>query len=277
MHSVFVNLILAEFGFFTLMSSSSVSSVLVTGSAGFLGQALVSTLAGAGLNVRGLDVVAGPVIDGVLPVEALVGDVSDPEAVARACASQEALVIAHMAPNRPGVYDTAELPFDINVKGTALLFENAVRLGMKRVVLISSIAVVDGYRADNIRLTCALPARPLSPYGLTKVCQEEIAAYHHRVSGLSVAILRPAYVTDADTLTDKYGRHRASVNWQYVDRRDVAGAVLAALRAPALTFGRYFVHGHPGAMAKLETEPAARELGWSPRYDFRAYPDDLPV
>ena len=259
------------------MSSPSLSSVLVTGSAGFLGQSLVTTLTAAGLNVRGLDVVAGPDNGPESSLASIVGDVSDADVVARACAGMDAMVIAHMAPNRPGVYDTATLPFDINVKGTALLFEQAVKQRMKRVVLISSISVVDGHRGRVTPLTLALPARPVSPYGLTKVLQEEIAAYHHRMAGLPVAILRPAYVTDSDTLTDKYGRHRPTVNWQCVDRRDVAGAALAALRAADLTQGCYYVHGHPDAVNQLETGPTAKELGWVPLYDFSGYTSDAPA
>lgn len=253
----------------------SLSSVVVTGSAGFLGQALVSVLAGAGLRVRGLDVVGADGIAGsARPAEMVVGDVSDAEVVARACDGMEALVVAHMAPNKPGVYGAAAVPFDINVKGAALLFEEAVRRGMKRVVLISSISVVDGHRAGGGLLTRDLPVRPVSLYGLTKVCQEEIAAYHHRINGLPVTVLRPAYVTDEDTMTDKYGRQRPSVNWQSVDRRDVAGAAAAALCKDVPAYGVYYVYGHPDAPKRMETGPTVAELGWTPRHDFGAYPTD---
>lgn len=257
------------------MSNPTPSRILITGAAGFLGQALLQEVLHAGREVRAFDVV--PVAgepDGA--VEAVTGDVADPVAVDRACAGCGALVIAHMAPNRPEVYATAEQPFDINVKGTALLFEAAIRHGIRRVVLISSIAVVDGHRAGGRKLTLDLPAWPTTTYGLTKTLQEETALYHHRKSGLPVAILRPAYVTDADTLTDKYGNRRPSVNWQFVDRRDVAGAAVAAVLAGAPAFGRYYVHGHPGAVGKLEVEPTVRDLGWKPRFDFSAYPDDAP-
>lgn len=255
------------------MSDSLPLRILVTGGAGFLGQALLSELKKAGFAVRAFDVVPVPEshADGV---EIVVGDVADAESVDRACTGCDALVMAHMAPNRPGVYVSSGTPFDINVKGCALLFEAAVKHGLKRVVLISSISVVDGHRANVAKLTNDLPACPVALYGLTKCLQEEIAAYHHRQSGLSVAILRPAYVTDEDTLTDKYGNRRPSVNWQFIDRRDVAGAAVAALRANGLTFGRYFVHGHPGAAEKLGVEATRAELGWSPKHTFSAYPDD---
>jgi UDP-glucose 4-epimerase len=256
-----------------MTNTPSLSSVLVTGSSGFLGQALVRVLAEGGLRVRGLDVVASQVAG----VESVVGSVADPATVDRACAGCDALVISHMAPNRPEVYATAEQPFDINVKGAALLFEAAVKHGVKRVVLISSISVVDGHRAGGKKLTADLSAWPTSTYGLTKTLQEEIALYHHRKSGLPVAMLRPAYVTDADTLTDKYGRRLPSVNWQFIDRRDIAWATLAALRAPGLTFGRYFVHGHPGAVEHMDVERTMKELSWAPVHDFSAYPDDVPA
>lgn len=253
------------------MNPSSISSVLITGSAGFLGQALVAGLAAGGLRVRGFDVVAGPEGAG----ESFVGSVTDAVAVDRACVGCDALVISHMAPNRPEVYASAEQPFDINVKGAALLFEAALKHGVRKVVLISSISVVEGHRAGGKKLTGDLPAWPVSTYGLTKVLQEEIALYHHRKSGLPVAVLRPAYVTDADTLTDKYGRRLPSVNWQFVDRRDIAGAALAALRAPGPAFARYFVHGHPGAIEWMDVDRTMAELQWSPLHDFSEYPDDL--
>lgn len=252
------------------------SRVLITGASGFLGHALVNEFLNAGVGVRALDIAA---VTGAraTEVESIVGDVTDPAVADRACAGCDAVVIAHMAPNRPGVYASAAAPFDINVKGCALMLEAAVRQGVRRVALISSITVVEGHRAGGRKLTTDLPALPTSLYGLTKSLQEDIAFYHHRQSGLEVAALRPAYVTDSDSLTDKYGRHLPSVNWQFVDRRDVAGAALAALRAPKLGFGRYYVHGHPGAADRMDVAPTLTDLGWSPRYDFSAYPEDAPV
>lgn len=256
------------------MSNPLLPRVLVTGAAGFLGRAILQELLDEGFTVRAFDVVAAQESAGV---EVVQGDVTDPEDVARACDGCGMMVIAHMAPNRPGVYEGPSLPFDINVKGVALLFAEAVRREMRRVVLISSITVVDGHRASGRLLGTELPAKPLTLYGLTKSLQEEIAVYHHRQSGLSVAMLRPAYVTDADTLTDKYGKNRPSVNWQFVDRRDVAGATLAALKAPGLTCGRYYVDGHPKASEILDVAPTRADLGWTPRHDFGAWPEDAPV
>lgn len=257
----------------TPLLPSTPASVLITGAAGFLGQALTATFALAGARVRAFDVVPADTAPGV---EVVVGDVRSGDDVERACVGCDTMVIAHMAPNRPEIYATPEAPFDINVKGCANLFEQAVRQGMRRVVLISSVAVVDGHLASAAKVGVYLPARPATLYGLTKALQEQIALFHHQKSGIPIAVLRPAYVTDADTLTDKYGRKKPSVNWQFVDRRDVAGAALAAMRAPGLTFATYFVPGHPDAGKHLDLGTMSAEMDWSPIHDFSQWPPDAP-
>lgn len=258
------------------MLPSPRSRILITGASGFLGQSLVDVFLQADYAVRGFDVSPWR-----LPprqsLDTMQGDVTDPVMIKEAMAGCDALVIAHMAPNRPEVYATSALPFDINVLGTALLFDAAVAARVKRVILISSIAVVDGQRRPGQMLTRDLPALPTGIYGLTKALQEQTAAYYHSKYGIGVVALRPCYVTDADTLVDKYQRSRPSVNWQFIDRRDVAGAALAGIRATGVASGCYYIHGHPKGADMMETAPTKRDLGWTPRYDFSAYPDDAPA
>ena len=125
------------------------------------------------------------------PHEVVIGDVSDFETCRRAVAGQDAVIIAHMAPSsRPEVYATPTLPFDINVKGTALLLQSAVEQGIRRVVLISSISVLANQMQNGAFLTHDRHATPNSIYSLTKTLQEAIALYYHRQHGLEIAILR---------------------------------------------------------------------------------------
>lgn len=255
--------------------ASSRPKILVTGATGFLGRALVEGFQAAGYFVRSLDIVPPP--PGCAPDDCRTGDVADPAVVADACEGIDALVIAHMAPVQPGVYDEPSLPFDINVKGVALLCHEAARRRIPRVVHISSIEVVEVHRRAGDYIARDLPAAPCTLYSLTKHLEEEIVGYHRRAGHFSAISLRPAYVTDADTLLDKYQRKRPSVNWQFIDRRDVAAAAVAALTTGREAQGAYYLHGHPAGTLHMETTPTARDLLWTPRFDFSAWPDDAPA
>ena len=94
---------------------------------------------------------------------------------------------------------------------------------------------------------------------------------------LQAAMLRPSYITDANTLVDKYGRQKPSVNWQFIDRRDIGDAVDCALRLPDLGCEAFYVIGHRDAPRHADVEHTKRRLGWSPAHDFSEYPDDAPV
>ena len=129
-----------------------------------------------------------------------------------------------MAPRDTGSYHSPKLPFQINVEETSLLLDAAVRAGVKRVVLISSIAVVQRAVTAGEFLSADLPPGLNSIYGLTKVLQEETARYNHAQHGLQIVILRPAYICMGDTLEDNYGIRHPRVNWQFIHPRDIGVA-----------------------------------------------------
>ncbi len=245
--------------------------VAITGAAGFLGRSLVQVL-GEHFPLRLLDVVPIP---GTW--DSRVGDVSQLEDALSLCEGCSDLVIGHMAPNRPEIYGTPTLPFDVNVKGTANLFHAACTHGIKRVVLISSISVVQGHQNAGEFLTRDLSPDPRAMYPLTKVLQEQTAHYYHQAHGLEVAVLRPAYICDEDTVSDKYGRHLLTVNWQFIDPRDIAEATRLALIAPQLTYEIFYLLGHPDADAHAEMGRLREFLGWKAKHTFEKYPRDGEV
>lgn len=244
------------------------SRILVTGGGGFLGRHLVRKLRSR-FPVTSFDVQNPEGGEDFFP-----GSVTDAGQIEVALEGVSALVIGHMAPRAPGVYDSPETPFDINVKGTALLLEAAARRGIKRVVLISSVAVVQRSLAGKEFLTGALPFRPDSIYGLTKVLQEETARYYHAQHGLEIAMLRPAYISMGDTLEDKYGRKRPSVNWQFIDPRDIGSAALAALTMKDLGCEAFYLVAGPGAEEHADIRHGMDRLGWTPEYRFTEFPVD---
>ena len=242
--------------------------VLVTGAAGFLGRGLIVPFEGKH-DLRLMDVMPFE-----SPHETLVGSVADLETARRAAEGVDAIVIAHMASRQTGSYETPVAPFDVNVKGTANLFFAAVEHEVKRIVLISSIGVVGARQKRGEFLTRDLPMQGGEMYGLTKICQEVIAEQYHRAHGIAVAALRPAYITDADTMDDKYGRHKETVNWQFIDRRDIGEAARLALELDDLGFEVFYVLGPPEALEMADVAYTRERLGWRPKYDFADKPRD---
>lgn len=249
-------------------SLPSGSRILVTGGCGFLGRHLVDVLRSryevAPFDVRVPD--SDPL--------AIQGSVTDAQAVDAAMEGVSGLVIGHMAPRQPGVYDSPEQPFAINVQGTAMLFDAAARHGVKRIVLISSISVVQASLAAGQFLDQGTPFAPDSIYGLTKVLQEQTAQYYHSRSGLEIAILRPAYICLGDNLEDKYGVRRPSVNWQFIDPRDIGRAALAAFQAAQMGCESYFLVAGPGAKDRTDVARTETGLPWAPEYRFDSFPVD---
>jgi len=242
--------------------------IVITGAGGFLGRSLAEVL-GRKFLIRPTDLLPGESLDAEF-----CGNVSDPDFAMRLLDGAEALVLSHMYPRGPGAYDHPSRPFDVNVTAVANLLDAAVRQGCRRVVIISSIAVVYGHLPSGARLDHATVPAPVDLYGLTKSIQETLAEYYHRCHGLSIAMLRPAYVTDESTMTDKYGRVKATVNWQYIDRRDIAAATAAALLLPDLGLETFFITGHSDGHKRLDLSPAIQRLGWNPEHTFSAYPND---
>ncbi|MEE9427065.1 MAG: NAD(P)-dependent oxidoreductase, partial [Paracoccaceae bacterium] len=105
--------------------------ILVTGSSGHLGEALMRHLPGLGHDPVGLDAVAGGFTD-------IVGSVSDRQVVEQAMAGVEAVL--HTATlHKPHVATHAKQAFiNTNVSGTLALLEAAVAQGVGQFVFTST-------------------------------------------------------------------------------------------------------------------------------------------
>lgn len=236
--------------------------VLMTGSAGFLGLGMLPAFADC--QMRLFDVVQTPGAG-----EKVVGSVADLQTCRDALAGMDAMVIAHMAPRGRGLYASPAVPFEVNVTGTANLYTAARDLGIKKVVLISSVVVVKKHQENKVFLTRDLPAASVThPYGLTKACQELIAQQFYLVDGIASAILRPAYICDEATHQDKYGRPAAEGNWQYIDRHDIGKAARLALDVPDLGCEVFYVLGHPDGVNHADVAYTHQRLGWTPDHLF---------
>ena len=166
--------------------------VLVTGSSGFIGSHLVSTLSRSGFRVRALSRSAPPSdSEGVESI--CYAGLADRSGLRRALRGVTAVV--HLAGSahvfgrgaRNGLQFSAT-----NVTGTQTLLEEAVNAGVKRVVHLSSLGAV-AVRSELAVSETTHPS-PSTPYGISKLRSEEVVAEICATSGMSYAILRPPMI-----------------------------------------------------------------------------------
>jgi UDP-glucose 4-epimerase len=222
-------------------------TILVTGSAGHLGEAILRTLRRRGSPARGLDLKPSPFTDAV-------GSIVDPTFVRAQMAGVTAVI--HTATlHKPHVATHAKQAFvDTNVTGTLHLLEAAVAAGVKSFVFTSTTSAFGSQLRPEagqaaVWVTEELPSVPKNIYGTTKLMAENLCELFFRERGLPVVILRTSrfFPEDDDdpAMRSAYSLDNAQANELLYRRLDIADAVsahlLAVARGPELGFGRYIV------------------------------------
>jgi dihydroflavonol-4-reductase len=178
-------------------------TTLVTGSTGLVGSHVTRLLVERGDVVRALVRERSPldVLDG-LDVELAHGDVLDRRSVRSAMRGVQR--VFHVA-GVTSLRASADSVFAVNVGGTRIVLEEALRAGVARVVHTSSVAAVGpaprGSTADETQVFRA------GRYGLPYVNakhEAELEALRLAAHGLPVVIVNPAHVFGAGD------RHRSS-------------------------------------------------------------------
>ncbi|WP_167406899.1 NAD-dependent epimerase/dehydratase family protein [Bradyrhizobium forestalis] len=247
-------------------------TILVTGSAGHLGEAILRTLRGRGSAVRGIDLKASPFTDAV-------GSIVDPDFVREQMDGVTAVI--HTATlHKPHVATHSKQDFvDTNVTGTLNLLEAAASAGVKSFVFTSTTSAFGSQlRPDAgqaaVWVTEDLPPVPKNIYGTTKLMAENLCELFFREHALPVVILRTSrfFPEDDDdpAMRSAYALDNAQANELLYRRLDIADAVsahlLAVERAPKIGFARYivsatspFAQRHLAALAR-DAASVVREL-----------------
>ncbi len=165
--------------------------ILVTGATGFVGRNLCLYLVERGHRVRALvRRTSEHAFLEPLGVERVWGDLRDAQAVATAVAGCGAVIHAAAVFR---FWGRREDFWTTNVDGTRNLLEAASQAGVRRLVHISTIAVVGKPPKDN-PITEETPCQPQDAYQESKLEAERLALTWWRQHGLPVIILRPGAI-----------------------------------------------------------------------------------
>ena len=154
--------------------------ILITGAAGAVGTVLIKGL-GDRYQLRGFDRVPLPELE-----DAVVGELTDFEAVVRATQGMDAVI--HLAGNPSGVAPWEEI-LHSNIIGTYNLFEAARRSGVSRIAFASRAGLLAPY-PEEITRTVDLPPRPESYYSISKVFGENLGYMYASQFGLECVSVR---------------------------------------------------------------------------------------
>ncbi|HEU4665920.1 MAG TPA: NAD(P)-dependent oxidoreductase [Dokdonella sp.] len=254
--------------------------ILVTGSAGHLGEALVRTLRAQGRAVTGIDRVASPYTDHV-------GSIVDPAFVAAAMAGMRAVLHAATL-HKPHVATHSRQAFvDTNVSGTLNLLEAAVANGVGAFVFTSTTsaygdALVPADGAPAAWIDEDVVPRAKNIYGATKLAAEDLCRLFARNHALPCIVLRTArFFPEADDDESRRGAFQdANLKaneylYRRADVEDIVDAHLLALEhAARIGFGRYVLSATTPFLAEdlaeLRVDAAAvvrrRVPGWEDAY-----------
>ena len=221
--------------------------VLVTGSAGHLGEALVRVLRNTSHEVVGLDLIHSDFTSDV-------GSIADRHFVRRCMKGVDAVLHAATL-HKPHVSTHSRQSFvDTNITGTLNLLEEAASVGVRSFVFTSTtsafgVALTPPAGAPAAWVTEDVRPIPKNIYGVTKTAAEDVCELFHRNQGLPLLILRtsrffPEEDDDGET-RQAYEDGNLKANeflYRRVDLEDAVSAHLLALeKAPAILFGRYII------------------------------------
>ena len=258
--------------------------VLITGGSGLLGAFVVDELR------KDIEVT---VFDQVQPsqnVAFIKGDLLDRQSVSDSMVDQDAVV--HLAALDDAINATDTNFMQVNTMGTWNVFDLAYSSGIEKIVHCSSVAAVNispenqpQYLPVDTKHVCD----PSTSYGLSKLMGETIARRFATLSAMQVICLRVTLVmqhsiayTIAKTTAEVDGTPAPPIahdnSWEvfdeiipgsssFIDPRDAARAFKAALVAPNIPWGIFYVSAADTYSALPTLDVVQREFSASPRVE----------
>ena len=164
-------------------------NLLITGSAGYIGSALIKELMNHKDTLYTLDIKSPPK-ELTAKTQHITQDMTNLEGLKKKLKPLDINAAVHLAAVVGG--SPAQM-LRINVHGTANLLE-ALRFKQPKLVIIASTAAQLYRNAQYIPIDEKHPITPVTIYGLSKHLTEEIARFYHRVYSTPIVIFRQTNV-----------------------------------------------------------------------------------
>jgi UDP-glucose 4-epimerase len=249
--------------------------ILVTGSAGHLGEALVRTLRDLQHEVIGLDILKSAFTTHV-------GSITDRVFVGR-CMTNVQRVFHTATLHKPHIVTHSRQDFiDTNISGTLNLLEEAVTAGVESFVFTSTTSVFGDaltpvHGAPAAWITEEVVPVPKNIYGATKATAEDLCQLFRRNQGLACVVLRTSRFfpeeDDNSEVRAGYPDKNIKVNeylYRRIDIEDVVSAhLLAAERAFEIGFRKFII----SATTPFRQENLLELRSNAPRVVRRLVPD----
>ena len=247
------------------MSASQANGrrILVTGAAGRIGTAF-RHFAGDRYELRLAVHHRG--IEEPGPHEVVRLDVADPESSQAACQGMD--MVVHMAADPKPSADFYGSLLDNNLKGPYNILQAARDQGCQRVILASSVQVVDGYPVD-VQVRPDMPIWPTNCYGAAKGFVEAVAR-SFASQGLSTVVIRVGTFEASWLTTKMVNPYRLS---KFISRRDMSHLLVRSIETPGIEFA--LLHGvSNNRFKRLDITSTREQVGYDPQDDafelFRA-------
>jgi len=221
--------------------------ILITGSAGHLGEALMRTLQNSDHHAIGLDKKASPFTERV-------GSITNRFFVKECLQGVDAVIHAATL-HKPHIATHTRQDFvDTNITGTLNLLEEAAASGVKSFIYTSTTsafgrALTPPEGTPAAWITEEVASVPKNIYGGTKVAAESLCELFQYKTGLPCLVLRTSRFfpeeDDDKSLREAFDDANLKVNellYRRADIEDLVSAHLLAIeKAPGIGFGRFIV------------------------------------
>ncbi len=249
--------------------------VLVTGSAGHLGEALMRRLRAEHRQALGIDIKRSAFTDRV-------GSVCD-RAFVKQCMQGMRTVIHSATLHKPHVATHTMQEFvETNITGTLVLLEEAVAAGVESFIYTSTTSAFGAALNPAAGEPAAWVTEDVVPipkniYGVTKVAAESLCELFRRTQGLPAVVLRTSRFfpeeDDDAAARARYETPNLQANeflHRRVDIEDVVDAhLLAVSKARDIGFGRYII----SATTPFRRDDLAELRRNAPAVVHRLFPD----